>query len=59
MRAYCGEHGIDPRTLSREERFREVEALGTALMGAEGKEVPVLPVPLVATAFLRNPGARR
>jgi glycerol-3-phosphate O-acyltransferase len=59
MRAYCRERGFDPRVLSREERFREVEGLATALMGAVGKVVPVLPVPLVATAILREPGARR
>jgi glycerol-3-phosphate O-acyltransferase len=59
MRAFCRERGIDPRALSREDRFREVEALATELMGAVGRVVPVLPVPLVATAFLRDPGARR
>ncbi|HEX9190717.1 MAG TPA: 1-acyl-sn-glycerol-3-phosphate acyltransferase, partial [Candidatus Deferrimicrobiaceae bacterium] len=59
MRAYCRARGIDPRALSREERFREVDALGKELMGAVGKVVPVLPVPLVATVFLRDPGARR
>lgn len=59
MRAFCRERGIDPRTLPREDRFREVEALAAALMGAVGKVVPVLPVPLVATVFLRDPAARR
>jgi glycerol-3-phosphate O-acyltransferase len=59
MRTFCRERGIDPRALSREDRFREVEALATTLMGAVGKVVPVLPVPLVAAAFLRDPGARR
>jgi len=59
MREFCRERGIDPRALSREERFREMEALATELMGAVGRVVPVLPVPLVATAFLRDPGARR
>jgi glycerol-3-phosphate O-acyltransferase len=59
MRAFCRERGIDLRALSRADRFREVEALATELMGAVGRVVPVLPVPLVATAFLRDPGARR
>jgi len=59
MRAFCRERGIDPRALSREDRFREVEALAAALMGAVGKVIPVLPVPLVATVFLREPAVRR
>jgi glycerol-3-phosphate O-acyltransferase len=59
MRKHCRERGIDPRLLSREERFRNVEALANTLMGAVGKVVPVLPVALVATALLRSPEARR
>ena len=59
MKAFCAERGIDPRALPREERFREVEILARGLMDAVGSVVPVLPVSLVATALLRDPGARR
>jgi glycerol-3-phosphate O-acyltransferase len=59
MRKYCREQGIDPRALSKEERFREVKTLADTLMGAVGKVVPVLPVSLVATVLLRDPEARR
>jgi glycerol-3-phosphate O-acyltransferase len=59
MRNYCRERGIDPRALSREERFREVGTLADTLMSAVGKVVPVLPVSLVATALLRSPEAQR
>ena len=59
MRGYCRVRGIDPRAMPREERFREVEALASKLMDAVGKVIPALPVAMVATALLRNPGARR
>ena len=56
MRAYCAEHGIDFSTLPREERQVQMAALGKHLMGAVGQVVPVLPVPLMATVFVRNSG---
>jgi len=59
MRKYCRKRDIDPRALSREERFREVKTLADTLMGSVGKVVPVLPVSLVATALLRSPESRR
>jgi glycerol-3-phosphate O-acyltransferase len=58
MKGYCRELGIDFRTMEKEERFRQVEALAGGLMNAVGKVVPVLPVSLVATAILRHPEGR-
>ncbi len=55
MRAYCLERGIDLASLSREDRFREVEKLAARLMRLVGNVVPVLPVSLVATAMSRRP----
>ncbi|HEX9205414.1 MAG TPA: 1-acyl-sn-glycerol-3-phosphate acyltransferase [Candidatus Deferrimicrobiaceae bacterium] len=59
MRAFCRDRRVDPRAMTREDRFRETAALATTLMEAVGKVIPALPVPLVATAFLRDPGAHR
>ena len=51
LRAYLQKHAIDLRTLSTEERFSRVEALGQELMQAVGAVVPALPVSLAATVF--------
>jgi glycerol-3-phosphate O-acyltransferase len=56
MRAYCRERGVDFQKLSGEERKLETAALGATLMRAVGRIVPVVPVPLIATVFARNPG---
>jgi glycerol-3-phosphate O-acyltransferase len=58
MRAYCRAHGVDFEKLAGEERRRETAALGAHLMRAVGRIVPVVPVPLMATVFVRNPGRR-
>lgn len=58
MRDYCAGRGIDFRTMEKDERFAAVETLGRELMGAVGRVVPVVPVPLVATVFVRDPAAR-
>jgi len=58
MRAYIRDRRIDLRALPREERFMEVEKLASHLMRSVGQVVPVLPVSLVATAFLRRPDGR-
>jgi|SRR5580765_1846618 len=58
MRGYCKERGVDFQRLSGEERRREVAALGVHLMRAVGRIVPVVPVPLMATLFVREPGRR-
>ncbi|HEX9937685.1 MAG TPA: 1-acyl-sn-glycerol-3-phosphate acyltransferase [Longimicrobium sp.] len=57
MRAYCARHGLDFRRMGKDERFAAVEALGGALMGAVGSVIPVVPVPLVASVFARDPAA--
>ena len=54
MRAYCREHDLDFHKLPPEERKREMAALGKHLMDSVGRIVPVLPVPLIATVFVRH-----
>ena len=56
MRAYCRARGVDFQRLAGEERRRETAALGEHLMRAVSRIVPVVPVPLMATVFVRNPG---
>src|SRR6266540_596030 len=51
--------GVDFETLGREERFARVEELGRELMAAVARVIPVVPVPLVATAFVRQPQRSR
>jgi glycerol-3-phosphate O-acyltransferase len=50
------QRGIDYQALSGEERRAAVAALGAELMQAVGRVVPVLPVPLIATVFVAQPG---
>jgi glycerol-3-phosphate O-acyltransferase len=54
MRAYCRDRGMDFQKLSGEERKRETAALGAHLMEAVGRVVPVVPVPLIATVFVKH-----
>ena len=49
------ERGIDYRALSGEARREAIAQLGRELMEAVGRIVPVLPVPLIATVFVRQP----
>ena len=49
------ERGIDYQALSGEERRAAVAALGTELMQAVGRIVPVVPVPLIAAVFVSQP----
>ena len=58
LRDWLAERGVDPRPLSREERFARVAELGAELMRRIGAVVPVVPVSLVATVLLREPGRR-
>jgi glycerol-3-phosphate O-acyltransferase len=46
------ERSLNPRTLSEEQRRREVEALGEELMRRVKSIIPVLPVALVARVFV-------
>jgi glycerol-3-phosphate O-acyltransferase len=59
LAAYAKSRGVDFRALSREERFARVEKLGNDLMAAVAAVIPVVPVPLVATAFVRDPDRPR
>ena len=54
MRDYCAGRGIDFHKLDPDGRKRAVGELGSHLMAAVGRVVPVLPVPLVAAVILAN-----
>ena len=55
VKAYCREHGVDFRQLPRPERFEAVEKLAQALMEDIRRQVPALPVPLLAAVFDAHP----
>jgi glycerol-3-phosphate O-acyltransferase len=59
LAAYAKSRGVDFRALSKEERFARVEKLGDDLMAAIAAVIPVVPVPLVATVFVRDPDRPR
>ncbi len=56
VRAYCENHDIDFKKLSRPERFPVVAQLGRMLMDRIRREVPVLPVPVLAAVFKTHAG---
>ena len=56
MRQYCARRSIDFHRLAGDERKRAMGELGQVLMQAVGAVVPVVPVALMATVFVRNPG---
>jgi glycerol-3-phosphate O-acyltransferase len=56
MRAYSREHGLDFQRLGGEERRQATARLGRHLMEAVARVVPVVPVALMATVFVRNAG---
>jgi glycerol-3-phosphate O-acyltransferase len=58
MRQWCGARAVDLRALPKEARAVELAALGTELMAAVGRVVPVLPVSLVATVLLEPADGR-
>jgi glycerol-3-phosphate O-acyltransferase len=55
-REYTRDHSIDFRTLEREERVERVRVLARTLMGNIGEIMPVVPVPVIAQIFVREPG---
>ena len=57
MRSYTERTKVDFRLMDSEARFAAIERLGGELFGAIAKAIPVLPVALVATVFLRRPHA--
>ena len=56
MREYLQSQQFDFRKLDRDQRQARLAELGAELMRRVGTLVPVLPVPLVALVFARNPG---
>jgi glycerol-3-phosphate O-acyltransferase len=54
MRHYLGAQSLDLRRLSKDERTVHLEQLGRELMRAVGEVIPVVPVPLVASALLEQ-----
>jgi len=59
LKAFAHLRGVDFRQLPKEERFGRVEELGKELMAAVARVIPVVPVPLVATVFVRDPDKPR
>jgi glycerol-3-phosphate O-acyltransferase len=57
-REHLSGRGLDLRRLGKEERYAEVEAFGRELMASIAAIIPVVPVSLVATVFLRDPARR-
>ena len=55
MRAYTARHHVDFRTLGPRERRTALEGLGAELQNAIAATIPVLPVSVVATVFVRRP----
>ncbi|MGE5276704.1 MAG: 1-acyl-sn-glycerol-3-phosphate acyltransferase [Acidobacteriota bacterium] len=55
VRDYVRRHGVDFRGLPKEERFARVETFARELMGAVARVIPVVPVSLAATVFVREP----
>ena len=57
-RDYCRQHDINFSQLERTERFAQVEILAQRLLATIEQIIPVLPVSLLATLFVRNPCTR-
>jgi glycerol-3-phosphate O-acyltransferase len=55
MRDYCSKRGIDFQKLTGDPRRQAMAALGTELMQAVGRVVPVVPVALMASVFRAHP----
>lgn len=55
LAAYARSREVDFRALPKEARYAEVEKLGRDLMAGVAAVIPVVPVPLVATVFVREP----
>ena len=55
MRAYTARTQTDFRRLDTATRFEAIERLGREVFDAIAAAIPVLPVPLIATVFVRHP----
>lgn len=58
LREWCQNRGVSLKRLSEDERFAVIETLGVDLMRRIGRVIPALPVPLLATVFLKHPEER-
>jgi glycerol-3-phosphate O-acyltransferase len=56
VREWAQARDLDFRRLAKEDRFAHIGELARHVMDGIGRLVPVLPVPLVATVFARQPG---
>jgi glycerol-3-phosphate O-acyltransferase len=56
LKEYVARRGVDFRSLPREEHSRRLEELARELMASVARVIPAVPVPLVATVFVREPG---
>ena len=54
MRSYFGRHEIDPHALDPDARAAVIARLGEDLLGAIARTIPVVPVSLIATVFVRQ-----
>lgn len=57
LREYVRRRGVDFRTLEPDERSQRLEELARELMEAVARVIPVVPVSLVSTVFVRSPDA--
>ncbi len=57
-REFARTHNVSFKSLAKEQRFQQVAILADELMSAIRHVMPVLPVPLIATVFVRQPQAR-
>jgi len=55
LREYLGQHAFDFRRLAPKEHSKRLQELAGELMRAVARVIPALPVPLVATVFVREP----
>ena len=55
LKKYLATQGVDFRALDKEDRFKRVEVLARELMASIARVIPVLPVSLVSTVFVRSP----
>ena len=55
-RDWLSSRDLDLRRLPKDERFARIGELAARIMDEIGRLVPVLPVPLVASVFARDPG---
>jgi glycerol-3-phosphate O-acyltransferase len=56
LKEYVARRGVDFRGLPREERSRALEEFARELMESVARVIPAVPVSLVATVFVREPG---